>query len=97
MYKIRKMVYRCGFRPSLGSIWHSPSLNMIYAYKNFATDFKMAMTLNQQLSFERANLEDVLIVEQTKFGPLYIPAWVRAEDPEAYERAIESMFPEVRR
>jgi hypothetical protein len=40
---IRAIIYRLGFRPKRGSIWHSPSLHWQYAFNNFNTDFEKAM------------------------------------------------------
>lgn len=34
MRYIRKVVYRLGYRPKLGSIFHSPSLNLVYAFRD---------------------------------------------------------------
>jgi hypothetical protein len=45
MRKIRGIVYRLGFRPKQGSIFHSPSLNFIYATRtvNFGDLFEHAL------------------------------------------------------
>lgn len=31
---IRRLLYRAGARPRLGSIWHSPSLSMLYGARD---------------------------------------------------------------
>lgn len=32
--RLRRLVYRLGFRPPLGSVLHSPSLSMTYAFRD---------------------------------------------------------------
>lgn len=45
MMRIKRVLYRVGLRPKRGSIWYSPSLSVIYAYKDadFVGNFKRAM------------------------------------------------------
>mgnify|MGYP001028440373 CR=1 FL=1 len=44
---VRRGLYRLGYRPRLGSIFFSPSLDMRYAWREYAPNFIKAM--NQQL------------------------------------------------
>lgn len=41
-------------------------------------------------------LPDVIVIEKTRFGNLYIPKWVRDDHPEEYERVIKLHWPEAR-
>jgi hypothetical protein len=47
MRKFRGIIYRLGFRPKLGSIFHSPSLSLILADVSFSETFKQ--TLQKQI------------------------------------------------
>ena len=40
MRLIRAIIYRLGFRPKCGSIWHSPTLHWQYAFNSFGADFE---------------------------------------------------------
>ena len=42
MRHIRAIIYRLGFRPKCGSIWHSPTLHWQYALNSFGEDFEKA-------------------------------------------------------
>jgi hypothetical protein len=44
--RLRRVLYRMGLRPRLGSIWYSPSLSMIYAFK----DAKFVETMMAELA-----------------------------------------------
>jgi hypothetical protein len=35
--RVKRVIYRMGFRPQLGSIFHSPSLNFLYTFKEYVT------------------------------------------------------------
>ena len=43
MRHIRAIIYRLGFRPKRGSIWHSPTLHLQYASNSFVADFEEAL------------------------------------------------------
>ena len=43
MRHIRAIIYRLGFRPKCGSIWHSPTLHWQYAFNSFGADFEKAV------------------------------------------------------
>lgn len=43
MMWLRRGLYRIGVRPRGGSIWYSPSLDMVYASKGFTRVFQEAM------------------------------------------------------
>ena len=43
MRRIRAIIYRLGFRPKRGSIWHSPTLHLQHASNNYDTDFEEAL------------------------------------------------------
>lgn len=42
MRHIKAWLYRRGFRPKLGSVFHSPSLDIVYAFK--AVNWEVALT-----------------------------------------------------
>lgn len=65
MMRLRKVLYRIGFRPSGGSIWFSPSLALIYAGKDFVVVFKAAMEK------KRKEMEDM--ATEPKIYPLMDP------------------------
>ena len=43
VWGLRRLVYRLGFRPRLGSILYSPTLDWHYAFRTFSRDFERAM------------------------------------------------------
>lgn len=55
MRHIRAIIYRLGFRPKRGSIWHSPTLHWRYAFNNFNADFEKAM--REELARSHQKLE----------------------------------------
>ena len=67
MMRLRRGLYRLGFRPRLGSIWHSPSLHMIYAFKDadFVNTFKSAF----ETTYEEIIMTDNNIQDSSMHGP----------------------------
>lgn len=50
MMRIRRVLYRMGLRPKRGSIWYSPSLDIIYAFSDadYVNNFIKALNTNYQ-------------------------------------------------
>lgn len=46
MMLIKEWVYRLGFRPKIGNILHSPSLSLIYAFKDAGVDVSITKKEN---------------------------------------------------
>lgn len=64
--KVRGLVYKMGFRPKLGSIFHSPSLHLIYGFKGAfevaAKEFSWVHATFDNPTFSARVTEDTQII-----------------------------------
>lgn len=47
MKSIKALIYKIGFRPQLGNVFHSPSLSLIYCYRDYNVGEAMATAIKK--------------------------------------------------
>lgn len=72
MASLRRLLYKAGLRPKLGSIWHSPTLHIRASFEEAVKGLKGPMVLGDTVRIEemlKRTEDEIALLHVTKFCP----------------------------